>query len=142
MKTTTILMIAFVIGLVASTRALVKATGDDGVKYVYHFDELDHERSDDNKAYLSFLSVDSMHCGVYSLEAGGVDGQQPHTEDEVYFVQSGEAKIQISGKDYDLKPGSIVFVPAYAEHRFHSITKDLKTLVFFSKVKIDKPNAK
>jgi hypothetical protein len=35
-----------------------------------------------------------------------------------------------------------LIVPAYAEHRFHSIKKDLKTLVFFSKVKIDKPSEK
>ncbi len=54
-------------------------------------------------------------------------------------MQSGTAKIQIGDKDYDLQPGSIVFVPAFAEHRFHSIEQDLKTLVFFSKVKITKP---
>lgn len=111
----------------------------DEMEYVQDFDVLEAKRASNKQAYLSLLDVDSMHCGIYSLPAGSVDGQPPHTEDEVYFVQSGEGKIKIHSKDYDVQSGSIVFVPAYAEHRFHSITKDLKLLVFFSKVEIDKP---
>ena len=112
--------------------------GADEMEYVQNFDQLEAKRAASKDAYMSFLNVDSMHCGIYSLPAGSADGQQPHTEDEVYYVQIGKAKIRIGEKDYDVQPGSIIFVPAYAEHRFHSITEDLKLLVFFSKVKIDK----
>ena len=102
-------------------------------KFVYRFQELETKRSESGKAYLPFLNVESMHCGIYSLTAGSSDGQQPHAEDEVYYVEAGEAKINILGKDYDVRKGSIIFVPAKAQHHFHSIKSDLKTLVFFSK---------
>ena len=101
--------------------------------FVYQFDELETKRKNGKKSYLPFLNVSSLHCGIYSLAAGGTDGQQPHEEDEIYYVESGKAKIKIDGKDYDVKPGSIVFVPAKIPHHFHSIESDLKTLVFFSK---------
>ena len=107
-------------------------------QYVFQFDELESNRAKSKRPYLSFLNNSTMHCGVYTLKAGAKDGQQPHKEDEIYYVQEGEAKIRIHDKDYDLKPGSVVFVPAYAPHKFHSIAKDLKTLVFFSKVPVKK----
>ena len=108
-------------------------------QYVYHFDRLEAQRAESNKSYLSFLNVDSLHCGIYTLAAGAKDGQQPHAEDEIYYVQEGRAKIQIAGQDYDVQPGSIVFVPAKVEHHFHSIEADLKTLVFFSKGPVQQP---
>ena len=114
-------------------------TDEKKMKYVLDFAELEAEREKSKNSYISFFKVDSMHCGIYSLEAGAKDGQSPHTQDEVYYVETGIAKINIEGTDYDLKPGSIVFVPAYAPHKFHSIKEDLKTVVFFSKVPIKKP---
>lgn len=109
------------------------AEPNDETKSVYQFAELDTKRSESKKSYLPFLNVSSLHCGIYTLAAGAKDGQQPHAEDEIYYVESGKAKIEIDGVDYALKPGSIVFVPAKVEHHFHSIEKELKTLVFFSK---------
>ena len=141
MKTWIAILVVVVAGITAKAN-IAEQQGVEEMDYVQNFGELEGQRSKSKNTYLSFLNVDSMHCGIYSLPAGGVDGQQPHTEDEVYFVQVGTAKIQIKGKDYDVKPGSIIFVPAYAEHRFHSITQDLKMLVFFSKVKINKPESK
>ena len=102
---------------------------------VVNFSELELARDEKKELYFQFLEVDSMRCGIYSLPAGSVDPQQPHLQDEVYFVQSGEAKIDIEGTSYDVRPGSIVFVPAHAEHRFHGIKEDLKVLVIFSKYK-------
>ena len=39
------------------------------------------------------------------------------------------------GRDQAVKPGSILYVAAGVDHRFHSISKDLKALVFFSAAK-------
>lgn len=142
MKTLTVLLMAITLAIMTGKAGIEEKKGPDEMEYVQQFDALEAKRATGKQAYLSLLNVDSMHCGIYSLPAGGVDGQQPHMEDEVYFVQSGKGKIKIHNKDYDVQPGSIVFVPAHAEHRFHSISKDLKLLVFFSKVKIDKPNEK
>ena len=64
--------------------------------------------------------------------AGGEDPQQPHTEDEVYYVASGRGRIRVADDDTTVQPGSIVYVAAGVEHRFHSIEEDLEVVVFWS----------
>ena len=44
------------------------------------------------KAYLEFLRSPALSVGLYVLPAGGVDSQEPHTEDEVYYVLRGTAR--------------------------------------------------
>ena len=73
-----------------------------------------------------------MSAGIYRLAAGAVDPQTPHTEDEVYYVLEGRAKIEVEDDRYDVEPGSIVFVRAGADHRFYDIESDLTVLVFFA----------
>jgi len=53
-------------------------------------------------------------------------------EDEVYYVASGRASIQVGDEDQVVRTGSIVFVPARVEHRFHDIAEDLSLIVFFA----------
>jgi mannose-6-phosphate isomerase-like protein (cupin superfamily) len=76
-----------------------------------------------------------MSAGVYALAAGAEDKQKPHTEDEIYYVVSGRAKFFSDGdgtpRHMDVQPGSVIFVGANADHRFHDITEDLVLLVFF-----------
>ena len=55
--------------------------------------ELARQRQTGGKAYLEFLRVPDMSLGLYELPKGGTDPQSPHTEDEVYYVVSGKAKI-------------------------------------------------
>jgi mannose-6-phosphate isomerase-like protein (cupin superfamily) len=90
------------------------------------------QRQQSGKLYLEFLRVPSMSLGLYALPAGGVDPQSPHTEDEVYYVVSGRGSIRVGAEDRAVEPGSIVFVKAGVEHRFHTITEDLTILVFFA----------
>ncbi len=84
------------------------------------------------RAYYEFLRVSSMSMGLYVLPANGVDPQQPHTEDEVYYVVGGQAMIRVGDEDRPVQAGSIVYVEAGVEHRFHTITEDLSILVFFA----------
>jgi quercetin dioxygenase-like cupin family protein len=84
------------------------------------------------KHYLEFLRENSMSMGLYVLPAGGTNGQQPHTEDEVYYVVSGRGRFTSGGEDISVQAGSILFVPAHEEHRFHTIAEDLHILVFFA----------
>jgi mannose-6-phosphate isomerase-like protein (cupin superfamily) len=88
------------------------------------------------KPYREFLRTDSMSAGVYALPAGGEDKQTPHTEDEIYYLVSGRAKFFSQGegkrRDRDVRPGTVIFVGAKADHRFHSIAEDLVLLVFFA----------
>jgi mannose-6-phosphate isomerase-like protein (cupin superfamily) len=61
-----------------------------------------------------------------------VDPQLPHAEDEVYYVVSGRATIQVAEEQQAVQAGSIIYVEAMVEHRFHTIEEDLTLLVFFA----------
>lgn len=94
--------------------------------------ELIAEQEQSGKNYVEFLRAPALSVGLYALPAGGVDPQQPHTEDEVYYIINGKGSIFVADENREVKPGSIIFVAAGVEHRFHSITEDLKILVFFA----------
>jgi mannose-6-phosphate isomerase-like protein (cupin superfamily) len=82
--------------------------------------------------YLEFLRVPSLSAGLYVLPAGASDPQRPHTEDEVYHVVSGRGHIRVRAEDRAVEAGTVVFVEAGVDHRFHSIEEDLAVLVFFA----------
>jgi mannose-6-phosphate isomerase-like protein (cupin superfamily) len=48
--------------------------------------------------------------GLYVLPEEGVDHQEPHEQDEVYYVVSGRAKIEVEGENRDVKAGSVVYI--------------------------------
>jgi mannose-6-phosphate isomerase-like protein (cupin superfamily) len=88
--------------------------------------------ADRKEAYLEFLRVPSMSMGLYVLEAGVTDPQNPHTEDEIYVVTSGKAKIRVGDEVHNVGAGSIIYVDANVEHKFFEIEERLETLVFFA----------
>ena len=98
----------------------------------FELSQLIAERERADRPYLEFLRVPSLSAGLYALPAGGVDPQKPHAEDEVYYVVSGRASITVADEDRQVEPGTVVYVAAGVEHRFHSITEDLTVLVFFA----------
>lgn len=82
--------------------------------------------------YREFLRAPSLSCGVYHLPKGARDMQSPHDEDEVYYVLSGKARMQVSGAEQEVKAGSILYVRATEEHSFFEIEEDMVLLVFFA----------
>ena len=74
----------------------------------------------------------SLSLTVARWPAGSADDQQPHTEDEVYYVVAGRAKLTVSGEPTPVESGSVAFVAAGVEHRFIEITEDLDVLVFWA----------
>ena len=84
------------------------------------------------KAALEFLRVPAMSLSTYRLPAGGPDQQQPHTEDEVYYVVRGRAQFRAGNENCRVEAGTVLFVEASVEHRFHSIEEDLELLVIFA----------
>jgi mannose-6-phosphate isomerase-like protein (cupin superfamily) len=99
---------------------------------LFTMSELLTTRAQSGRLYHEFLQVPSMSAGVYQLAAGGRDPQQPHTEDELYYIVQGRAQIQVADEHKAVEAGSLIFVAANVEHRFHSITEDLTVLVFFA----------
>jgi mannose-6-phosphate isomerase-like protein (cupin superfamily) len=83
-------------------------------------------------AYHEFLRVPALSCGIYVIPAGGIDPQQPHSEDEIYFVLEGTAQVVVGEESQLVQPGSLVYVPAHVPHRFTDVATDLKLLVLFA----------
>jgi mannose-6-phosphate isomerase-like protein (cupin superfamily) len=96
---------------------------------VFTLEQLSKSR---REQYLEFLRVPRMSMGLYVLEAGATDLQKPHTEDEVYVVTSGKAKLRVANEVHEVKAGSVVYVAAKVEHTFFDIEERLETLVFFA----------
>src|SRR5215831_12998353 len=80
-----------------------------------------------NSYFDTFLSSNSVAIGVIRLKPGEIDDQEPHQSDEVYYVIAGSGLINIEGKDYVVKEGTFILVPAKAAHRFHE-NKDTLTV--------------
>jgi mannose-6-phosphate isomerase-like protein (cupin superfamily) len=99
---------------------------------VFEMGEILEERARGQRAYLEFLHIPVLSAGVYHLKAGQFDPQQPHTEDEVYYVLSGKARFRCGQEQVAVGPGSVLFVERAAEHRFFDITEDLTVLVIFA----------
>lgn len=102
------------------------------MKHFYTISDLEAERRQQGKRYLEFLRIPAMSAGLYVLPAGEKDPQSPHREDEMYYVVRGRARMQIGSEDQPVSAGSVIFVEAEKEHRFHDIDEDLEIVVFFA----------
>lgn len=98
----------------------------------FEIEQLQQQHTAAGELYLEFLRQPSMSLGLYVLPVGGTDPQQPHAEDEVYYILHGRAQLNVAGEDRPVQPGSLVFVGKQIPHHFHSIRKELHVLVFFA----------
>lgn len=75
-----------------------------------------------------------MAGGTMSVEVfapKGADLQQPHAQDELYFVQRGTAQLIINDQCFEAAAGDAFFVAAGVAHRFENFTDDFVTWVVF-----------
>jgi mannose-6-phosphate isomerase-like protein (cupin superfamily) len=112
-------------------RYLVGVLGYAAVMDAWELDELEAARDAGGRLYHEFISVPGLSGGLYVLDAGATDPQSPHTEDELYVVMSGTAKVMVGGEVRPIQPGSVIFVAANVEHTFHDIEERLVLLVMF-----------
>ena len=82
--------------------------------------------------YHEFLRAERLSVGLYVLAAGATDPKVPHTEDEIYYIVSGAATIEVAGEHRPVSIGSVIYVDAHVDHRFHTITEDLSVIVVFA----------
>lgn len=71
---------------------------------------------------------------LFFYEPRGTDAQPPHGPDEVYVVMSGSGRFAIGDDEGALArisfgPGTALFAPAGAVHRFEDFTDDVGTWV-------------
>jgi mannose-6-phosphate isomerase-like protein (cupin superfamily) len=85
------------------------------------------------KSYFhTFINRENIAAGILRLAPGEKDTQEPHDSDEVYYVVQGDGFLNVAGKDYAVSDGMSYFVAKNIEHRFHSNTKELTVVYFFS----------
>jgi mannose-6-phosphate isomerase-like protein (cupin superfamily) len=94
--------------------------------------DLEAQRAAAGHPYLEFLRSSDLSAGLYELAAAAIDGQSPHTEDEVYVVLRGRATIRVASEERPVEAGSVVFVAAGVDHRFVDIVEDLAVFVLFA----------
>ncbi|MCM5681676.1 cupin domain-containing protein [Schlegelella sp. S2-27] len=75
------------------------------------------------------LAHGSMSVEIYAPQ--GTDPQQPHAQDELYFIVSGRGMFHSGGERHPVGPGDCLFVPAGREHRFEEFSNDFVTWVVF-----------
>ena len=126
-----VIALALTSGALRSQQAAPQVVGERTYQ-AFELEDLLAQRDKSEQAYLPFLNVDSLNCGIYALTAGAFDGQSPHGDDEVYYIIKGKGVLRVDGDDQPVKGGSIVYVKADIEHQFHSIEEDLTMLVFFA----------
>ena len=98
----------------------------------FEISEIIAQHRREGRPYHEFFRTENLSLGLYVLPAGEKDPQAPHTEEEVYYVLEGQGMVKVDDEDRPVSAGSTVFVGVGVEHRFHSITQDLKLLVFWA----------
>ena len=82
-----------------------------------------------DNAYGVLLSRGTLELGYY--KPGAIDPQQPHTQDEVYIVQSGSGYFVLGDNRQPFEQGEALFVPAGVVHRFEDFSDDFAAWVIF-----------
>ena len=105
---------------------------DEKAMLVFNMDELSAENAKTELPYLEFMRLESMSGYIYELAAGTVDEQEPHDQDEIYYVVKGKSDFTVNDETVAIKPGDILYVKKFATHLFSNITEDLSLLVIFA----------
>jgi mannose-6-phosphate isomerase-like protein (cupin superfamily) len=61
----------------------------------------------------------------------GTDKQEPHAQDELYFIAAGNSRFERNGEVVSVNKGDVLFVPAGMPHRFIHFSADFATWVVF-----------
>jgi mannose-6-phosphate isomerase-like protein (cupin superfamily) len=79
--------------------------------------------------FVTMLAGGSMSVEVFAPK--GADLQQPHAQDELYFVHGGSGQMIINGQRFDAAAGDAFFVAAGVAHHFENFSDDFVTWVVF-----------
>ena len=90
------------------------------------------EKINNQETYFhTFINRKSLAVGLLVLQPGQKDTQEPHENDEVYFIIKGDGFLKINKKDYSVSKDKMYFVAKNTEHFFHDNKTELVVLYFF-----------
>ncbi len=81
----------------------------------------------DGAPFITMMTGASMTVEVFAPR--DQDRQLTHTQDELYFIQRGTARLVIGSLRNDCASGDAFFVAAGVEHRFEDFSDDFVTWV-------------
>ena len=87
------------------------------------------EQRRSGRLYHEFIRTHDLSVGLYVLAAGGTDPPGPAHRGRGLPRDLGPGQIRVGDEDRAVGPGSVVFVGADVEHRFHDIEEELVVLV-------------
>ena len=82
--------------------------------------------------YRELLRVPALAVGRFAATPGYEYERDLHTEDEIYFIATGEADLIVGTDTLPVRTRSLAYVPAGVAHRFTNIREPLQVLVFFA----------
>lgn len=89
-------------------------------------------REGEPNQYREHFRVADLSVGTYCIPVGGKDGQDPHSEDEIYVVVRGRGRLMSETGETDVGPGTVIYVKAHEHHQFTEVTEDLSIVVVFA----------
>jgi mannose-6-phosphate isomerase-like protein (cupin superfamily) len=79
--------------------------------------------------FVTMMAGGSMSVEVYAPK--GTDLQEPHGQDELYFIHSGKGELVMGDERFECAAGDAFFVAAGVAHRFERFSSDFVTWVVF-----------
>ena len=76
--------------------------------------------------------TEAMTVGMTEIEPGQASEifLHQHAQPEVYYILAGHGVVQISGEEYALEPGSLVFIPGDAPHGLRNTGDEVLRLLY------------
>ena len=83
----------------------------------------------------SVAGTQAIHINEGTLKGGCQTGGGTHAADEIYYVLKGEAVLHLDDETFEIKPGSLVFIPAGTFHALDnkSEREDFVLLTFWQR---------
>jgi len=77
------------------------------------------------------LDAGPLTVEVGRYPPGTAAPQNPHNEEELYYVVSGSGKLRVGDETHSLEAGDVVYVEPGLEHDFFDIEEEIVTMIIF-----------
>ncbi len=62
-----------------------------------------------------------LQLRLFTVDVGGYTPLEKHAHEHEIFILRGRALLRGGGQEVELKPGNVIFIPSFEEHRFKNI---------------------
>lgn len=109
------------------------ATGTIGMDLLHVSDIAGRIGEDEDS--IESLRTDAFSLEVMKFERGDEDPMHSHSENEIYHISSGRAKINVEGDTSSVSPGDLVHIEPGVEHQFLDFENELMMTVLYAPAK-------